>query len=107
MIVKNNLIEISEDNIFKNDTLGRKESIVDLSTLLLSTTEPFVFSINGSWGTGKTTFVKLWEQYLKKEHNAHSLYFSAWEDDFSNEPLIAILGSLNEYDSPLIHAMEY
>lgn len=97
MIVKNNLIEIVEDNIFKNDTLGREESIIDLSKLLLSTTEPFVFSINGSWGTGKTTFVKLWEQYLKKEHEAHSLYFSAWEDDFSNEPLIAILGSLNEY----------
>ncbi|CAA6816993.1 MAG: Putative phage protein [uncultured Sulfurovum sp.] len=97
MIVKNNLIEIAEDNIFKNDTLGREESIVDLSKLLLSTTEPFVFSINGSWGTGKTTFVKLWEQYLKKEHEAHSLYFSAWEDDFSNEPLIAILGSLNGY----------
>lgn len=97
MIVKNKLIKIEEDNIFENDTLGREESIVDLSKLLLSTTEPFVFAINGSWGTGKTTFVKLWKEYLKKEHNAHSLYFSAWEDDFSNEPLIAILGSLNGY----------
>lgn len=97
MIVKNNLIKIAEDNIFKNDTLGREESIIDLSKLILSTTEPFVFTINGSWGTGKTTFVKLWKSYLKKEHDAHSLYFSAWEDDFSNEPLIAILGSLNGY----------
>ena len=79
MIVKNNLIEIAEDNIFKNDTLGCEQGIIDLSKLLLGTTEPFVLSLNGSWGTGKTTFVQLWEQYLKKEHN----YFSAVKRELS------------------------
>lgn len=97
MIVKNKLIEINEDNVFKNDILDRKDVIEDLSKLIISNNEPFVFSINASWGSGKTTFVKLWQTYLKKECDVHSIYFSAWEDDFSKEPLISILGELNTY----------
>jgi len=97
MFIKNKSIEIDDDDIFRNDTLNRKETIIDLSKFIISTTEPFVFSINGSWGTGKTTFVKLWEAYLREEYDTHCLYFSAWEDDFSQEPLISILGELNEY----------
>jgi hypothetical protein len=97
MIKKNQEIEIDENDIFKNDKLNRKESIKDLSKLLISNTEPLVLSINASWGSGKTTFVKLWQTYLKKECNINSIYFSAWEDDFSKEPLISILGEMNNY----------
>ena len=97
MIQKNKEIDIPEDNIFSNDKLDRKEVIEDLSKLLVSTHEPFVLGINASWGAGKTTFVKLWKAYLENELSIHSVYFSAWEDDFSKEPLIAIMGELNSY----------
>jgi hypothetical protein len=97
MIKKNPEIEIDENDIFKNDKLQRKDSIEDLSKLIISNTEPLVLSINASWGSGKTTFVKLWQTYLKKECNVNSIYFSAWEDDFSKEPLISILGEMNSY----------
>lgn len=82
MIKKNQEIEIDENDIFKNDKLQREDSIKDLSKLIISNTEPLVLSINASWGSGKTTFVKLWQTYLKKECNVNSIYFSAWEDDF-------------------------
>lgn len=97
MIIKNKLIQIDEEDIFANDLLDRKDTIEDLSKLIISNKEPFVFSINASWGSGKTTFIKLWQTYLKKECDVHSIYFSAWEDDFSKEPLISILGELNTY----------
>ena len=97
MIKKNPEIEIDENNIFKNDKLQRKDSIEDLSKLIISNIEPLVLSINASWGSGKTTFVKLWQTYLKKECKVNSIYFSAWEDDFSKEPLISILGEMNSY----------
>ena len=97
MIKKNQEIEIDENDIFKNDKLQREDSIKDLSKLIISNTEPLVLSINASWGSGKTTFVKLWQTYLKKECNVNSIYFSAWEDDFSKEPLISILGEMNSY----------
>jgi hypothetical protein len=97
VIKKNNQIEIDENNIFKNDSLDRKELVENLSELIVSTHEPFVLSINASWGDGKTTFVKLLKTYLQKEHSVESIYFSAWEDDFSKEPLVSILGELNRY----------
>ena len=50
MIKKNQEIEIDENDIFKNDKLDRKDSIEDLSKLIISNTEPLVLSINASWG---------------------------------------------------------
>jgi nucleoside-triphosphatase THEP1 len=97
MIKKNPEIEIDENDIFRNDKLNRKDSIEDLSKLIILNTEPLVLSINASWGSGKTTFVKLLQTYLKKECKVNSIYFSAWEDDFSKEPLISILGEMNSY----------
>lgn len=97
MFIKSKDIEINENNIFANDLLKRKNTIEDLSKIILSNNDAFVFSINASWGSGKTTFIKLWKAYLKKEHDLHCIYFSAWEDDFTNEPLVSILGELNSY----------
>ena len=97
MIQKNKEINIPTDNIFINDQLDRENTIKNLSQLLVSTHEPFVLSVNASWGAGKTTFVKLWKAYLENKLGVHSIYFSAWEDDFSKEPLIAIMGELNSY----------
>lgn len=99
MIIKNKPLEIDKKNIFKNDKLGRKETIENLSSLIKSENNAFTLSINADWGAGKTTFVKLWQAYLKEEFKIKSIYFSAWEDDFSKEPLIAILGEINQYIS--------
>lgn len=97
MILKHSTLEIDETNIFKNDKLDREDSIKDLSSLIESTKNSFVLSINADWGFGKTTFVKFWQKYLKKEKGINSIYFSAWEDDFSKEPLISILGEIKKY----------
>ena len=96
MIETSNTISIKEDNIFENDLLDRKDAITDLSKLIESQKETLVLSVNADWGAGKTTFVRLWKAYLKTK-GIESIYFSAWEDDFSNEPLVAILGELNIY----------
>lgn len=78
------------------DFLDRKGTIENLSNLVMSTKESLVMSINADWGAGKTTFVKLWQKHLITQ-GVHSIYFSAWEDDFSKEPLISILGEINSY----------
>lgn len=97
MILKNNQIKIDDANIFLYDKLDREESIENLSKLIVKTKEPFVLSVNANWGAGKTTFIQLWKVYLKKQYDVNSIYFSAWKDDFSKEPLISILGELNSY----------
>lgn len=98
MVHKHQSIEISlSGDIFQNDKLERKNAIEDLSSLLEATTQSFVLGLNADWGAGKTTFVKLWQAYLQKEKGMQSIYFSAWEDDFSKEPLISILGEIKKY----------
>lgn len=97
MFEKTAEFKIDANDIFKNDKLERKGQIKDLSKLVESCNQPLVLGINASWGAGKTTFIKLWKAYLEKEMNINSIHFSAWEDDFSNEPLISILGEFKSY----------
>ena len=89
-------VKITKDDPFINDKLNRKDDIEFLTSLINTLTEPFVISINAPWGTGKSTFIKMWERYLENL-NIQSIYFNAWENDFTNEPLIALIGEINEF----------
>jgi hypothetical protein len=93
MYTKNPEIEIDPDDPFKSDRLSRFESAQILTELLRSLRGPFVLSIDSGWGTGKTTFVRMWEQHLKNE-DFPCLYFNAWEHDFYYDPLIPFIGAM-------------
>ncbi|MCM5661451.1 P-loop NTPase fold protein [Galbibacter mesophilus] len=67
MNIKHNQINITEENPFENCKLNRKKYADVLSNIVNSYTYGFVLRINNKWGTGKTTFVKMWEQYLNNE----------------------------------------
>lgn len=95
MNLKLHPIQIEQANPFDSDLLSRKDEIENLTALVLNVNSPAVLAIDSRWGTGKTTFIKLWEQYLKSEGLA-SLYFNAWETDFSEDPLVSFLGEMNE-----------
>ena len=87
-----------EKSIFSDDLLGRDDELENLSMLIEGTAEPLTLAINAAWGAGKTTFVKeLWQPHLAEEHGIESFYFSAWENDYSDEPLISILGEFKKY----------
>jgi len=83
---------IDADDPFKGDKLERKKSAVILTELLKSIDEPFVLSINSPWGTGKTTFIKMWASHLKQA-GFPFIYFNAWENDFT-DPMIAFIGEM-------------
>ena len=92
---RHNDIEIPADSPFKNCKLGRKQYAETLTKLLGNYNEGFVLAINSKWGTGKTTFVKMWEKQLQLE-DYKTLYFNAWSNDFEPNPLISII---SEFDS--------
>ena len=53
-------IEISEDKPFANDKLEREEHAVNFERIVSLYGETgCVMALNGLWGTGKTTFVKM------------------------------------------------
>ncbi|MCR1025769.1 KAP family NTPase [Cellulophaga baltica] len=80
---------------FLNCKLQRREYAEVLTSIVDSYAEGFVLAINNKWGTGKSTFVRMWEQYLKNEKFS-TLYFNAWENDFQPEVMIALLSELSE-----------
>jgi energy-coupling factor transporter ATP-binding protein EcfA2 len=89
-------IEIPEGNPFQNDKLDRKscaDIFINLIKMYYST--GCVIALNGEWGSGKTTFVKMVQQELKNR-GAHPLYFNAWKNDYVSDPLIALLSELKE-----------
>ncbi|NUE79963.1 hypothetical protein GYX91_01660 [Snodgrassella sp. ESL0304] len=87
-------IEIDADNPFKNDALGRETNITVLTQFITSFEQSIVLCIDGGWGQGKTTFIKMWQQYLKNLH-IPTIYFNAWESDYTDDALIALIGEIS------------
>ena len=86
-------IEVPEDAPFKNDLLGRREPADILTHIVGSIDGPCVLAIDAAWGTGKTTFLKIWSQHLRNE-GFPVVEFNAWETDFTGDPFIALSGEL-------------
>ena len=93
MNIKHPDLEIPATNPFANCKLEREKYADILTNIVNSYSNGFVLAINNKWGTGKTTFVKMWQQKLINEGHK-SIYFNAWENDFENNPLTAIMGEL-------------
>lgn len=95
MKLKHADIIIPENEPFKNCKLNRKKYAEILTSIVGSYADGFVLAINNEWGTGKTTFVKMWQQHLKNKE-FKTLYFNAWENDYDSDPLVAILAELKK-----------
>ena len=93
MSIKHFDIEIKPGSPFANCKLDRRKYANVLLDLVNSYSNGFVLAINNKWGTGKTTFIKMWEQDLK-DKEFQTVYFNAWENDFENNPLTALMGEL-------------
>ncbi len=93
MKIKHEDILIPAENPFENCQLGRKKYAEALTGIIDTYADGFVLSLNNEWGTGKTTFIKMWQQLLTNSQY-NTLYFNAWENDFDSNPLIAIMSEL-------------
>lgn len=93
MILKHKEIDIPADEPFRNCKLNRLPHAKTLTSVVNTYADGFVLSINNPWGTGKTTFIKMWRAYLEKE-NFKTIYFNAWENDFDADPLVALMSEL-------------
>ncbi len=60
-------LNITEDNPFDNCRLNRKPYADVLTHLIKTYSNGFVMAIDNEWGTGKTTFIKMWQHHLKNE----------------------------------------
>lgn len=94
-----NDIYIDPEEPFANDALDRKK----YAEILTSVVDSYSFSgcvlaVNGRWGTGKTTFVKMWQAFLAK-NGYKTLFFNAWESDYMDDPLVALVSEVRELNA--------
>ena len=69
--------------IIKNPTPYLTEEMGEKKSLTIS--------LNASFGNGKTTFLKMFQNLLEEEKTFKVLFINAWELDFTNDPIINIL----------------
>ena len=94
MKLKHENLAIETERPFANCKLDREQYANILTSLVKNYSKGFVLAINNEWGTGKTTFVKMWEQMLKIQ-GFKTLYFNAWENDFENGATTALMSELS------------
>ena len=82
-------IEIPDDEPFKKDLLDRKEKAEVLTSLVSNIDGPCTMAVDAAWGAGKTTFLKMWAQYLRDE-GFPVVEFNAWETDATGDPFVAL-----------------
>ena len=93
---------------WKLDKLQRKDEADYLTSYLVGKNKlersslndgSFVLNVNAEWGFGKTYFLRNWADDLAtKGHPV--VYFDAWQNDFSKEPLIAFISTINAQLEP-------
>ncbi|MGX6592751.1 KAP family P-loop NTPase fold protein [Cetobacterium ceti] len=93
-----NIKEIYDKNLF-----NRKSHIKILTEYISDYEEECkVMSIHSPWGTGKTTFIELWKYHLENDENLknkyYPIYFNAWKNDDSQNPLISLLIELSKIE---------
>lgn len=94
MLIRQAELEIPADDPFRNDALNRKELEPPLTQFVSQASSPFVLALDGALGSGKTTFLRMWQSKLTEAGHA-CLYLNAWKTDFAQEPLIAVVGELS------------
>lgn len=99
MKIKHTDLSIPQDNPFEHCQLAREPYAKVLTTIVQTYSDGFVLAINNEWGTGKTTFIKMWKQLLENK-SYRTIYFNAWENDFDNNPLVALMAEFESISEP-------
>ena len=88
--------DVDPDEPWRDDVLDCEKIAGRLTSIIKDQDAPFVISLDGRWGTGKTFLLKRWRQALQND-GFQAIYFNASEDDFCDDPLLAVIGQLSEH----------
>jgi hypothetical protein len=86
-------IDDTEGFVPEKDIFGRVIHGKRLSNLMAVASEPLVIAVDGQWGTGKTTFLKMWAGELRKNHFP-VIFFDAYENDYVEDAFTALASQI-------------
>lgn len=88
--------------IEKEDIFDRKQirdyifQLIEHKEEIFEEEQSLIISIDSPWGTGKTTFLEMWEKELKEKQDIKLLSYNAWVDDDFDNPLLSIAIKIHE-----------
>ena len=89
-------IIVEDGESFEKDIFGRSEFGEALSNLVSQSNDELVISLDGRWGEGKSTFVKMWQGMLKNK-GIPSIYIDAFANDYVDDAFIAVASSITAF----------
>lgn len=90
-------VDCSQGFTLENDLFNRERFAKQLENIIInSEDESLVFAIDDSWGSGKTTFLKMWEGKLINDNNPELqiIYFDAFEHDYQQDAFLSIASKI-------------
>ncbi len=87
---------VDPDTPWADDLLDRQNIAAKLTNLVSTQEPPLTVSLHGHWGTGKTFLLRRWQKALSLD-KYQAIYFNAWEDDFCDDPFLAMIGQLSDH----------
>lgn len=78
---------------FKYCATGRENASKDLTAIVGAIDLGGTIALTGKWGSGKTTFLRMWRQSLEDEHYP-TVWLNAWETEWAEDPLIAVISCI-------------
>lgn len=89
--------EIDANDPWSNDPLSRAPQGKILASLISGLSDaPFVISLKGGWGTGKSIFLKRFGYHLEASHKIPVIRIDAWQSDYLDDPLLAMTSALTD-----------
>jgi predicted KAP-like P-loop ATPase len=83
----------TEGFTLEKDIFGRASLGLGMTNLLSSISDPVVLALDGQWGSGKTTFLKMWAGELRKA-GFPVVYLDAFRNDYEDDPFMAVAGEI-------------
>lgn len=90
-------LEIGDEEGFSTgkDLFGKATLASGMSHLVATVEDPLVIAFDGQWGSGKTTFLKMWAGELRKSGHP-VIFFDAFENDYVEDAFAALAREIVE-----------
>lgn len=84
-----------EKDVWADDCFKDRDDVSQhLYGIVSGQEHPLTICLNGEWGSGKTFFLTRFAENYKRNPEGRAVYFNAWQDDFLEDPLLAIVSQL-------------
>ncbi|WP_337021263.1 KAP family P-loop NTPase fold protein [Pantoea anthophila] len=79
----------------ENDIFNRRKLGMQLQNIIKnSEDDSLVLAIDDQWGSGKTTFLKMWETELIIDNDLEVIYFDAFKNDYQEDAFLALSSAI-------------